>query len=214
MASSRKTKTLLAWGASAVLVLAGGGALYVVRGALASGVDGLMGGTEAEAPPPVAPPVASPPPPVVPERPRLTYVEIEARLESLPEKTLALIGEGLAELPEFQGLDSSDPQVVRRIRARWQPWGTIWRNRTGVLKKRLPDTEDCDLHADLAPTCAMLVRVLVLLDRVPEAANLEEANAMLEEARTEVDTFLNPPEEEEEGGEGEEGEGEDDGDAA
>lgn len=208
MASPRQTKTLLAWGMSAALVLAGGSAFYLVRGALASDLDGLLGGAEPEPSPPVEAPVAvvPPPPPPPPEKPPLTYAEVEEMLAPLPEETLALIGEGQEELPEYEGLDSTEPQVAQRILFRWQAWGTTWRNRTGALKKRLPDTVDCERYVEMAPTCALLVRVMSHLDRVPEAATLEEAGEILEEARLELDTFLHPTEEEEAGEEeGEEG---------
>ena len=208
MTSPPSSARLLAWGASAAVIVAGGLALYLASGALEPWLAALP---DPGAPPPEPVIEATPPPepepePEEPPGPKLTYEEIEAMLETLPARVLELVAAGRRELPEYREMESSDEAQASRGQRFFRNWGTTWSNRVGALEKETPPREECAVHAALEPACALLAEVYELLRTIPAVSRIEEGQQVLDEAQKRVEDFLNPPPEEEEG---ETGEGED-----
>lgn len=164
-AASRLERPLvLAWVLTAAGILAAGLILYLARGALAPAIERWLPEPKEE-PPVVEELVPTPPIPVdEPTAPEWTFGDIEAAVTPLSELVAGLIAEGRDELPEFADLDSNDPVRVARMRNRWQPWGVIWRNRLGVLQRRMPPEEECRRHAALEPICDVLLRSFAALE--------------------------------------------------
>jgi len=186
------------------LIVVSGFALYLTRGALAPVIERVTPvvarGSEQETAAAEPEPVAEPPAPVEeaeeePSGPKLTYEEIETMLVPLPERLLALIGEGRSELPEFSALSSSDDFQARRIRSQWQNWGRIWRNRVGVVEGEMPPVEECRIHAGLEPTCAMLREAAGILRELPSAERIDEAREHLDRATAVIEDYLQALEE-------------------
>jgi len=174
-----------AWGLTAALVVVAGVVLFLARGSLLPALDRWLPAPSREAPAPEPEVVA-----VAPEEPEVeedpgpvwTFTTVEEALEGLPERTEALIAEGREELPEFADLDSDDDSRALLIRNRWQPWGRIWLNRVGVLRRQLPPLEECRVHAAHEPTCDALAESFALLQEIPAAANVEAAEELLDRA--------------------------------
>lgn len=152
-------------------------------------------------PEPVAEPEAAPPEATAeeieeePSGPQLTYEEIETMLIPLPERLLALIGEGRGELPEYRELSSSDDFQARKFRNRWQSWGMIWGNRVKLIEDDMPPAEECRIHASLKPTCMMLEEAARILRTVPSAERIDEAQDHLDRAAAVIEDFLRAAEE-------------------
>ena len=117
-----------------------------------------------------------------------------------------MIAEDREEVSEFRGLASTDETQALLARNRWQLWGRIWHNRVAQVRRRMPPLDVCAIHAALEPTCQALDASLATLDRVPEAAQVDAARQLLDEAAAPLEELRRPPEESEElsqtGGEG------------
>ncbi len=192
-----------AWILTAALVLAGGFTFYALRGGLAAALDGLLPSAAApavEEPVPAA--AAAAPPPAAPSAPVWTPADVAAVLEPLPARAEALVAAGRGELPAFRDLTSRDRVRLLQVRNQWQAWGVVWRNRLQAVgagdraAEGLLPLAECPRFAELAPTCGAVAGILATLDRVPEAADVAAAGAVLDEASAALDALLRPPEEE------------------
>ena len=184
-----------AWGLTVIVVLAGGVTLHAARTAVGATLDRLVPKREqaaAEVPAEESAALPVPAPAVKPAvEPEWTFVDIEAAVRPLPERTQALISEGRHKMSGFAGLTSTDETRVLLIRNRWRSWGRIWHNRVDHVRRPMPPAEACDIHAALEPTCRAVRDSLELLDQVPAAGSTDEARelldgaaAILEELRT------------------------------
>ena len=124
------------------------------------------------------------------------------------DQALVLIEQGATELPNFEGMDSTeDAFLARRMRERFDRWGPIWRNRLGKLVEDLPPAEECAPHSDLLIPCGSLRAIFGELSAVPDADSLDSAAALVETSRQrladlQIDLAPSAPAEpEEEGGE-------------
>ncbi len=174
-----------AWGLTAMVVLAGGVTLHAARTAIGATLDHWLPRLERPAEASLEAPAALPVPEPEAEQaiePEWTYVDIEAALRPLPERTEALIAEGRDEMSAFTDLDSSDQTRALVIRNRWRLWGRVWHNRVGHVRRPMPPAEVCDVHAALEPTCRAVRDSLALLDRVPAAGSAGEATELLDGA--------------------------------
>ncbi len=185
-----------AWALTIVLIVAAGWLLYALRSSVAPAVDRWLPNIQ-RTPEVVTDPLDTPASPAPksaePERPAWAYVDIENALRPLPKATKVLVAEGLDELSEFSGLDSTNETRALLIRNRWRLWGRIWRNRVNQLEGRLPPLEDCEVHAALEPTCRALASSLAALQQVPEAEHLEAAKERFAQASETLEELLNPP---------------------
>ena len=175
-----------AWGLTAAVVLAGSVTLHAARGPIGAVLDRWLPKLErvAEEMPvelPAAPP-APDPDAEQPSEPQWTFVDIEAALLPLPERTDALIAEGRAEVAQFTGLGSADETRALVAANRWRLWGPVWHNRVERIRGPMPPVEACDIHAALEPPCRAVRDSLALLDRVPSAGTTDEAKELLDAA--------------------------------
>ncbi len=196
-------RNLVAWAATAAVIFAGGLALYLARGALAPRLASLPDFGSREVPIEDVPvedvaPAFAEPTAEEPSGPRLTYEEIEAALAPLPARVLELIADGRRELPEYRAMSSRDETKAARGRRFFQTWGRTWSNRLAVLENDTPPLTECEVHAALEPACGMLAEAYGILRIVPGATKVADAQERLDQAQLVVETFLNPPEEEEE----------------
>lgn len=137
------------WTLTVVLVLVSGLLFYFAQLPMAQAFDAIVPELEEEAPERAEPTTAAeeptadeaPPPPPPPE-PWIRH-EIAAAVAESRDGVLALVEEARAELPTYEDLGSSDEAQSRRAAARFERWGTVWRNRVDVQREILPPPELC-----------------------------------------------------------------------
>lgn len=167
-------------------MLAGGVTLLAARGAIGASLDRWLPKLERDLEEaPVEQPAALPtadPSAEQPSEPQWRFVDVEAAVLPLPERTDALIDEGRAEVSQFTGLGSADETRALVAANRWRLWGPVWHNRVERIRGPMPPAEACDIHAALEPTCRAVRDSLALLDRVPAAGTTDEARELLDAA--------------------------------
>ncbi len=188
------------WGLTLTVILVGGLTLYAARSAMGAALDRWLPErqeppeeTSVEAPLVVPEPERDAPRPTEPE---WAFVDIEVAIRPLPGSAESLIAEGRRELPQFAGLASSNETRALLIRNRWRMWGRIWSNRVEQIRRPMPPPGACAVHAALQPTCRALGDCLDILDRIPVAASIEDARALLDRAAGVLDELRAPPEDE------------------
>lgn len=200
MANPARPPSLLAWGATVALILVGGLALYLARSALEPRLDALpdLAGPAAAEEPPVAaaPAPAEDEPEEEPSGPQLTYEQIEEMLAPLPARVLELVAQGREELPDFRDISSTDEAAASRSHRFFRTWAATWNNRIAALEKDTPPGAECEIHAALEPTCAMLAEAYAVLRTLPEITEIDQGTEILDRGGQIVEDFLNPPEEE------------------
>lgn len=178
-------RRLPAWAAvvlTGALIVTSGLLFYLGRSDLAAAIASLS-----VSPPPsaAAPSLAEvaliPAEPAPPEAPKLTALEVEAKLAPLPAELRALIAEGRGELPEFAERGSKDPTEARIMEARWQAWGRTWRNRLRVIYQKLPSRADCERHPTLGASCHEVKVAFGLLESAADQPSIEAAGLCLDD---------------------------------
>ncbi len=175
------------WGLTAMVVLAGGVTLHAARTAIGASLDRWLPRLErtvAEELPAEAPAALPVPDPGGGEEsePEWAFVDVDAAVRPLPERTGALIAEGRDEISQFTDLDSADETRALVAGNRWRLWGPVWHNRVERIRGPMPPAEACDVHAALEPTCRAVRDSLTLLDQVPAAGSAGEARELLDGA--------------------------------
>ncbi len=187
------------WTLSVTAILAGALTLYTARSAIGPVLDLWLPVTER---PPEVVPSAEPQALIEPEKsleepvePEWSYVDVEDAVRPLPESTSALIAAGRDEMSQFAGLGSTDETRALLIGNRWRMWGRVWHNRVEHIRRPMPPPEACDVHAALEPTCRAIRESHALLDRVPAAESVREAEGLLTEASKVLDDLRRQQEE-------------------
>ena len=187
------------WALSCGAILGGALTLYTARSAIGPALDRWLPKIErpAEVVAPAQPEAAAVPEsePEEPVEPEWTYVDVEAAIQPLPESAESLISTGRGEMSQFADLGTDEETRALVIANRWRLWGRVWRNRVEQVRRPLPPAEACDLHAALEPTCRAIRQSLELLDHVPAAGNVREAEALLDEAAALLDELRRQQEE-------------------
>ena len=130
----------------------------------------------------------------------MSLLEVEEALALLGPEVLTLAKVALEdELPLYREMDSRDEFEARRMRERFDKWGPIWRNRLNQLTARIPAPMECAQYPDQDAACQQLRDFLGRLGDVAEAETHGAAMVRCETVRLQLEEFLAPPPEVEEG---------------
>lgn len=115
-------------------------------------------------------------------------------LAALPETLLALTENGLTEVENYKDLGSDDPNKASRAERLWNGWTRTWRNRLRAIREdEMPSAEEMEFHPDHKPAMNFVGNMVLLLAKIPEAANYEDAKSELEAVKEQIEIYLTPP---------------------